>query len=69
MIINLQSEPLRLDTHAKELARVARKLAEAVAHERVRKCNCASYVSPFKDCPDCGSEFQNTQLPDTPDPQ
>jgi hypothetical protein len=69
MIISLHSEPLRLDSHAKELSRAARKLAEAVAHERVRKCNCAPYVSPFKDCPDCGSEFQKTQVQDAPDPQ
>ncbi len=50
---------LWLDHNVKDLAGEARLKAERVTQERLRRCTCAQYESPFKDCPDCGLDFQS----------
>lgn len=49
-----------LDDVAKEQARdAATKLSQA--RKNIVKCNCNTYQSPFKDCPNCGPEYWETQ--------
>lgn len=52
---------LHLDAESKEQARQNCKQTSQSYNEKV-KCNCMSYKSPFKNCPNCGPEYWEEQL-------
>ena len=49
-----------LDDVAKEQAREASGKSEQLQKDRI-KCNCGDCKSPFKDCPNCGPEYWESQ--------